>query len=69
MDVNLLRDKLVDSLKVNTKLKSEKEHLEQVAANLAHANVSLKAASDEAVDNQTAIGERLKIVEAQLAHR
>jgi hypothetical protein len=36
---------------------------------LEHDNVTLKAASDEGEGNQAALKERLKVVEAQLAHR
>jgi hypothetical protein len=36
---------------------------------LARENVTLKAASDEGEGNQAALKERLKVVEAQLAHR
>jgi hypothetical protein len=50
-------------------LQQEKEWLEQRAAQLAHDNVTLKAASDEEEGNQAALKERLKVLEAKLAHR
>jgi len=50
-------------------LQKEKEQLAQRAAQLAHDNATLKAASDEGEGIQTTLRERLKLVEAQLAHR
>jgi hypothetical protein len=50
-------------------LQREKERLEQRAAQLAHDNVTLKATSDEEEGNQAALKERLKVLEAKLAHR
>jgi hypothetical protein len=64
-----LKKRLIESLENGALLQQEKERLEQRAAQLAHDNVTLKAASDEAEGNQAALKERLKVVEAQLAHR
>lgn len=50
-------------------MQKEKERLEQHAAQLAHDNATLKAASDEGEGIQATLRERLKLVEAQLAHR
>jgi len=50
-------------------LRKEKEQLEQRAAQLARDNATLKAVSDEGEGTQATLRERLKLVEAQLAHR
>lgn len=50
-------------------MQKEKEQLEQRAAQLARDNATLKAASDEVEGTQATLRERLKLVEAQLAHR
>jgi hypothetical protein len=64
-----LKKRLTQALQNGTLLQQEKGRLEQRAAQLAHDNVTLKAASDEGEGNQAALRERLKVVEAQLAHR
>ncbi|PSN47863.1 hypothetical protein C0J52_01269 [Blattella germanica] len=68
-DPEELRRRLADALENKSSLLHEKEKLEQRAAQLARDNVALKAASDEGEGNQVALKERLKVVEAQLAHR
>ena len=50
-------------------MQKEKEQLEQRAAQLARNNATLKASSDEGEGIQATLRERLKLVEAQLAHR
>ncbi|PNF42342.1 hypothetical protein B7P43_G03675 [Cryptotermes secundus] len=64
-----LKRRLMEALENGMLLQQEKERLEQRAAQLARDNVTLKAASDEGEGNQAAMKERLKVVEAQLAHR
>ncbi|XP_069693387.1 early endosome antigen 1-like [Periplaneta americana] len=68
-DLDELKKRLIESLESRALLQQEKERLEQRAAQLARDNVTLKAASDEGEGNQVALKERLKVVEAQLAHR
>lgn len=64
-----LKRRLTEALENGILLQQEKDRLEQRAAQLARDNVALKAASDEGEGNQAALKERLKVVEAQLAHR
>jgi hypothetical protein len=60
---------LTEALQNGILLQQEKDRIEQRAAQLARDNVTLKATSDEGEGNQAALKERLKVVEAQLAHR
>jgi len=64
-----LKRRLIEALDNGVLLQKEKEQLAQRAAQLAHDNATLKAASDEGEGIQTTLRERLKLVEAQLAHR
>jgi len=64
-----LKRRLVEALDNGVLLRKEKEQLEQRAAQLARDNATLKAASDEGEGTQATLRERLKLVEAQLAHR
>ncbi|XP_066997038.2 early endosome antigen 1 isoform X2 [Anabrus simplex] len=68
-DVTELQKILQEVLQNRAVLQSEKDHLEQRAAHLAQLNVTLKAACDEGESSQASLKERLKVVEAQLAHR
>jgi hypothetical protein len=64
-----LKRRLIEALDNGVLLQKEKERLEQRAAQLARDNATLKAASDEGEGTQVTLRERLKLVEAQLAHR
>jgi hypothetical protein len=64
-----LKRRLIEALDNGVLLQKEKEQLEQRAAQLARDNATLKAASDEVEGTQATLRERLKLVEAQLAHR
>ncbi|KAJ9597462.1 hypothetical protein L9F63_011683, partial [Diploptera punctata] len=63
-----LRSLLIDAIEGRNIVLQEKERLEQRAAQLARDNASLKAAFDEGEGSQVVLKERLKVVEAQLAH-
>ncbi|GFG39453.1 hypothetical protein Cfor_08402 [Coptotermes formosanus] len=68
-DPTELKRRLIEALDNGVLLQKEKEQLEQRAAQLARDNATLKAASDEVEGTQATLRERLKLVEAQLAHR
>lgn len=68
-DPTELKRRLIEALDNGVLLQKEKERLEQRAAQLARDNATLKAASDEGEGTQVTLRERLKLVEAQLAHR
>nr|CAD7594950.1 unnamed protein product [Timema genevievae] len=64
-----LRMRLHEALANNVHLEQEKKHLEQKAAQLAQDYVTVKAHSDEGDSIQLSMKERLKVLEAHVAHR
>ncbi|CAG2063135.1 unnamed protein product [Timema podura] len=64
-----LRMRLHEALANIVHLEQEKKHLEQKAAQLAQDYVTVKAHSDEGDSIQLSMKERLKVLEAHVAHR
>nr|CAD7257634.1 unnamed protein product [Timema shepardi] len=68
-EITEIQRRLHEALVNNAHLEQEKKHLEQKAAQLAQDYVTVKAHSDEGDSVQLSMKERLKVLEAQVAHR